>query len=139
MTRFRLRWPNGSKRVRTMAISLSEQLDKILEEYSDKVDDTFGYEAAKIAKETVQDLRATSPKSKRHTRKYAEGWSTKRKDKLGQIVYNKTNWQLTHLLNNGHVIANGSGTYGRTSGDNHIGKAEEKAVRKLIDEVQKKL
>lgn len=120
-------------------LSIAQQLDKILDQYAEQVDDTFGYEAMKIAKETAQDLRATSPKGTPHKRKYAEGWAAKKVDKLGAVVYNKTNYQLTHLLNNGHVIANGSGTYGRTKGDNHIGKAEERAVRKLIDEVEKKL
>ena len=121
------------------ALSVSQQLAKILADYSEQVDDTFAFSAQKVAKETVQDLKQTSPRDKRNVKHYADGWATKKSGKLGYVVYNKTSWRLTHLLNNGHVIANANGTYGRTQGDNHIGKAEERANRKLIEEVSKQL
>ena len=123
-----------------MAIpNISQQLGKILVDYAEQVDDTFAFNAQEIAKETVQDLKQTSPRDKRNVKHYADGWAMKKSGKLGYIVYNKTSWRLTHLLNNGHVIANASGTYGRTQGDNHIGKAEERANTRLIKEVIKKL
>lgn len=70
--------------------------EKIIEKYSDQ---------------SVDILHKDSPKSNRPNRKtpYSEGWEVKvnvYKHGARHIVWNKTNWQLTHLLENGHFITN---------------------------------
>jgi len=118
---------------------VSEQLNKILDDYAEKLDETTDEIMAQTAKETVSDLKTSSPKGKGKSRgAYANSWAVK-KEKHQYIVHNKKHYRLTHLLNNGHVIANQYGEYGRTTGDNHIGKAEERAEKKLIDTLEARL
>lgn len=117
--------------------SLSKQLNKILNKYADECDETIEKEIDAVAKDTVQNLKNNSPK---RSGDYAASWSVKKAGgKFGRVVYNKNHYRLTHLLNNGHVIRNKYGTYGRVNGDNHIGKAEQEATEQLIDELERKL
>lgn len=65
----------------------------------------------KYSNKTKNILIATSPKSGRAGRAtpYYSGWIvTVEATKHGyqDTVWNETNWQLTHLLENGHFIAN---------------------------------
>ena len=55
------------------------------------------------------------------------------------IVHNSKFAYLTHLLNNGHIIRNKYGTYGRKNGDNHIGKVEQWANQEVESEIERKL
>ena len=64
-----------------------------------------------------------SPKGKRKSNKYADGWVADAKDtKTGYEVEikNKTNYQLTHLLENGHLIVNKRGGVGWSPAKPHI-------------------
>lgn len=77
------------------------------------------------------------------TGKYKAGWTTEaEKDYLGNysvIVWNKTSWQLTHLLENGHNIVNKKGGFGRTSPYPHIRpsyRAVSKGFERAIKQVQ---
>ena len=90
-----------------------------------------GLEEAKIevAKETVKELKSTSPKK---TGGYAKGWARK-KVGTAQVVHNSTNYQLTHLLENGHANRDG----GRTPGRPHIAPAEQKAIDEFEKRVEK--
>ena len=123
-----------------MAESLTVQMAKILDEYRDRVEHVSEVAFDRVARETVKRLRSTSPKK---TGSYARGWALKRlKTRAGSmdiIVHNKTDYQLTHLLNNGHIVRNKYGEWGRYNGDNHIGKAEEWANNELPEEIAREL
>lgn len=65
----------------------------------------------KYGKKAVNMLGDKSPKSGRKGRKtpYWKGWTprhTRTTYSERVTVWNKTNWQLTHLLENGHFITN---------------------------------
>lgn len=123
-----------------MAQSIELQMDRILSDYSKDViretDEAFDT----VAKECVKKLKSSSPKRKG---KYARGW-TKTTEKGGGlktntvVVHNKV-YQLTHLLENGHIIRNAKGTYGRVSGIKHIAPVEEWAVEELPNMIKRKL
>lgn len=119
-----------------MSIEIQAELERILDKYADKVNESVDDVAGKIASDTAKDLKQTSP---RKSGKYAKGWAVKKDGSGRYIVHNKTDYQLTHLLNNGHVVANQYGTYGRTTGDNHIGKAADKYEREFIDELTNRI
>ena len=123
-----------------MAESIQVQMKNILNEYEEDVQRAANDAIKSVSKETVSRLKNTSPK---RTGKYARGWSLKSMGAHGSIVdivvYNRTSWRLTHLLNNGHIIRNKSGAYGRKAGDNHIGKVEEWANAELQNEIERKL
>lgn len=108
---------------------LSKEIAKALETYTNEV--TEGMEEAKVevAKETVKELKSTSPKL---TGDYAKGWARK---KVGnaQIVHNRTDYQLTHLLEKSHVQRDGS----RSTPSPHIEPAEEQAIREYLERTEK--
>lgn len=125
-----------------MAESITAQMDKILGEFIEGVQDKTNKTTKATAQETVKQLKATSPKRPGGGR-YAKGWAVK-DESAGQLssfrVYNRTDYQLTHLLENGHIIRNKKGTYGRTAPIKHIEPAaDEGAVtleRKLREAIE---
>lgn len=88
----------------------------ILNEYSQDIQIAITEEAQKIAKEGQSKLKSTSPKNKKKTQnkgKYAKGWRVKTEKGNGYVnctIYNTTDYQLTHLLENGHLTRNGKKT-----------------------------
>ena len=103
---------------------MKELLDELNEDVRKSVKDGI----TAVSKEAVQKLRNTSP---RKTGSYSKGWSVKRMGDMDAVVHNRTDYQLTHLLENGHVIKNKKGTYGRTHGIKHIMPVEEWASDEL--------
>lgn len=88
---------------------------------------------SKAMKKAKQDVINSSPVL---TGEYKKGWSVRTKRlKYGfdGVIYNKTHPRLTHLLNNGHIVRNQFGTYGREEGDNHITNARDRAEEYLLD------
>ena len=108
--------------------SVSAQLDDVFETVKKRVDGATDKAITMTAKESAQKLKNTSPK---RTGEYAKGWRVKKRGKHDQIVYNATHYQLTHLLENGHVIRNKKGEYGRTTGNHHISDVEKEAIQEL--------
>ena len=119
--------------------SVAIQMADILDEVSKDVKGVYETDSMKVAKETAQMLKNNSPKGSPHKRRYAEGWTVSKKERGDLVVHNKTNYQLTHLLENGHVIRNKKGTYGRTHGIKHIAPAEEWAADELPRRVMEDL
>lgn len=123
-----------------MAHTISpDKIDKAikdaLEDYADTVfldlDDTV----KKVAKDTVNNLKKTSP---RRTGEYAKSWKKKmEKGRISSsaIVYNEDHYRLTHLLENGHAKVNG----GRTKAIPHIYQAEQNAIDQFTKELEERL
>ena len=108
---------------------LSDAIVKALAEYTDEIEKGLEVEKKSVADKAVQTLKTTSPKK---TGKYAKGWTVS--DIKGKkVVHNKTDYQLTHLLEYGHAKRNG----GRVAGKPHIRPVEEKAVNDFTDGVKK--
>ena len=120
--------------------SVSAQLDKILEQYGRKADEAVEKSAKRAGRDTAKDLKNTSPKK---TGAYASSWTTKVTRSSGRLigvtVYNKEHYQLTHLLENGHVIKNKKGEYGRTRPIKHIEPAEQEGIQNFEQLVRAEL
>ncbi len=109
--------------------NFSKELAAALADYSKEVAE--GLEEAKInaAQGVVSYLRANSPKQ---TGTYAKGWRIT-KAGTAQVIHNKTRYQLTHLLENGHVKAKG----GRVAAKVHIRPAEQQGIEQFVSDVER--
>ena len=108
----------------------------ILHEYTYEVQEGIQEEAQKVSKQAADELKATKNTYKIRTGKYNKGWRVNVKKGKGTInctVHNGANWQLTHLLENGHLTRSGS----RTRAFIHIKPVEEKSVNKFTTNVEK--
>ncbi|MCI6692505.1 MAG: HK97 gp10 family phage protein [Clostridium sp.] len=114
---------------KTKIKGISNEITRILKEYSDEIE--FGMLTIRdgVTKKTAKNLKQTSPKK---TGDYRKGWRvTDIKGK--KIIHNKTDYQLTHLLENGHAKVSG----GRVAPKVHIRPAEEQAIKEYIDLTEK--
>lgn len=119
--------------------SVAIQMEKILEQYSKEVKDVTDKSIEKVSKESVQKLKNTSPK---RTGKYARSWTKKKvkgRNGIDEVTVHNKQYQLTHLLENGHIVRNSKGTYGRTNGIKHIKPVEEWAQEALPQEIERRL
>ena len=112
---------------------IQKEIMKQLQYYADEVKTKVDEVKEEEAKALVAELKADSPKGDRRKGNYAKGWSIKRTPKA-LIVHNRTNYQLTHLLEHGHVTRNGSG---RTEAKIHIRPAEDRMIRSYLDKIER--
>ena len=118
-----------------MADSILDVKD-LLNEYSEDIQEGIDKTAQEVAKEAANELKNVRGTYKIRTGKYNKGWKVNTKKGRGVInctVHNATNWQLTHLLENGHTTRNG----GRTRAFVHIKPVEEKYVQQYQQDVEK--
>lgn len=114
-------------------------INEILNDYSHDIQDAITEEAQKIAKEGQSKLKSTSPKNQKNTKskgKYAKGWrvkTTKGRGFVNCTIYNATDYQLTHLLENGHLTRNG----GRTRPIKHIEPVHDECCNEFEKSVEK--
>lgn len=108
--------------------SVTAQMTELLDEVNKDVERSAKTNIQTVAKESVQQLKNTSPVK---TGSYAKGWGVKKLGDMDVVVHNRTDYQLTHLLENGHVIRNKKGTYGRAPAHKHIKPVEEWAIDEL--------
>lgn len=114
---------------------LQSTIQQMLHDIPQKVDNVIDEAAEKVSKEAVKTLRATSPKRPGGGR-YAKGWATK---KVGKqiVIHNKTDYQLTHLLENGHDIVSHGRKVGHYGGQKHIAPVEQEVIENMTKEVEK--
>ena len=91
-------------------------INEILNDYSHDIQDAITEKAQEIAKLGQEKLKSTSPQNKKNTShkgRYAKGWrvqTTKGQGFVHCTIYNATDFQLTHLLENAHLTRNGGKT-----------------------------
>lgn len=107
---------------------LSREIMKQLQQYTEEVKEKVELAKDEVGKDAVKELKTTSPNL---TGSYAKGWRLK-KENYAHIIHNKTDYQLTHLLEYGHVNRDGS----RTKAYPHIRKAEEKVIEEFTLKVE---
>lgn len=117
--------------------NLQSAIDDILDEYAGQVYENLDEITQRMGKKGVEALKNTS-KDTFNGKKYASGWAmTAEKNRLYTtvIIHNKKQAGLAHLLENGHVKANGTGRYGFWDGKEHILPVEERLVSEYESEV----
>lgn len=122
---------------------LEKAIIEYLENYVEDIEEDVENTTNTVTKEAKQELIQTSPRSgiARDT-KYYKGWAIKnggrtRKGRYySKVVWNKTNYQLTHLLEDGHHKRDGTGL---VEAQPHIRKVQEKYGTKFADLLEKKI
>lgn len=122
-----------------MTADLRKQVSALLEQYGDEIKEAVQEVATEVGKESANIVRQKSAAHKL-TGSYMKGWtSAVDTGKYGSVsvrIYNRTDWQLTHLLNNGfYSIRAGR----RIDGDGHIDSAEEEINNLLVKKLEERL
>lgn len=121
--------------------NLQDAIKDILDEYSDQIYENLDEITQRIGKKGVEAVKNSS-KEAFNGKKYASGWTmTAEKQRLYTtvIIHNKKQAGLAHLLENGHVKANGTGRYGQWDGVEHLLPVEEKLIDEYESEVVRNL
>ena len=117
--------------------TITEQLAAFGVQIDDSVQEVFD----EVGQEAVKQLREKSPKSETSPRRgqYAKGWRYERGKKVKGVtmsyVRNKTDPQLTHLLEFGHALRNG----GRARAFPHIAPVNDEVPNLFTEEFEKLL
>ena len=93
------------------------------------------------AKQATEKLKvARQWKRNRKTRQYNNGWEYKMYDSNSQsvsaLVKNEKDWQLTWLLEHGHLIVNKKGGVGYASAHQHIKPVFDKQSKQFIKDMK---
>lgn len=119
----------GIVKVEDLAAAIADEL----ENYRQEVTDGLKREIKSVAKECKSEIQQSAPIL---TGRYRKGWQDKvayeDDEDVRVTVRNRTDYQLTHLLEYGHAKVNG----GRVEGHPHIGPAEQNAEKKLLKRVK---
>jgi hypothetical protein len=111
--------------------NLSRAIAAELQRYSKMVKEEVEEAKQKTAKELKSAIQTDSPEA---TGDYKKGWRVKKNSaNKSFIVHNATDYQLTHLLENGYAKRNG----GRQQGRAHIRPNEEKAIDKYLERIER--
>jgi len=112
---------------------LGDEISLSLLKFNDEIIEGTKEAVSQIAEQCKENIVDASPVL---TGKYKKGWTIKRDEnafKLICTIHNKNRYQLTHLLENGHLMKNGV----RSKAFPHIGNNAIKANHELVTEVEK--
>lgn len=120
-------------------IDLTNAIQEILTEYGDEVYDVLGKAVDEVSKEAARKLQAVNVFG--GTGAYVKDWVAddvpKGRLTKAKVVHNEDHYRLAHLLEKGHVSANGTGrSYGFVKGREHIKPVEEWAQKELPRKVE---
>lgn len=116
------------------ASALGTAILSAMQEYTDEVARGVVIEVDEMADVVRDEIADGSPEK---TGDYRKGWKVKKADSPGRtrrIVHNKTDWQLTHLLEKGHVKRGG---VGRVAGHPHIAPVCDRRLPELLDRIKR--
>lgn len=116
---------------------LADAIMQELEAYRQDVTDGLKNDVKTVAKECAAEIKQ---RSQVKTGDYQKGWGTKvayeGRDDIRVTVRNRTDYQLAHLLENGHVLKAHGRVLGVVGAKPHIRPAELNAEKKLMKRVR---
>lgn len=114
-------------------------VNEFLNEYANEIQESITEEVERIAIQGKEKLKQISPKNKKNTKhkgRYAKGWKVnvvKGRGYINATIYNSTDYQLTHLLEKGHLTKNG----GKVNPVKHIEPIHDECIADYEFSVEK--
>ena len=125
--------------------SLAKTIQEELQNIGIAVDDGMQEVFDEVGKEAVKKLKKTSPvnpKGKQSGR-YAKGWTyekgKKYRGKAVGVVRNKTDPQLTHILEYGHPLVRNGKVVGNVEAKEHIRPVADWVAEEIENKLTKKI
>lgn len=115
----------------------SSEINSILAEYGDHASKCLVEVIPYVAKNATKQLKATNV-YKRKTGRYNKGWTASTdvsRTEVKSVVHNRTDYQLSHLLEFGHAKANG----GRTKAFPHIAQVNDWVQEELVKRIKERV
>lgn len=119
---------------------LSKAVMNYLESYKEDIDEDVVEVTNQVTKQATQELKNVSYSkfgTSGRNDPYYSGWSskisTRGNSKYHKVIWNKTNYQLTHLLEFGHLKRNGKGWVAARP---HIRDIEQKYNTEFVDLIE---
>lgn len=124
-------------------MDLTKEINKILNDYVKGVEKSMIDVEEEVAAEAVKKLKQTSPKKTRGKKAghYAKSWEvdSKAKKQYAETIIHNKDYQLTHLLENGHDIVRNGKVVGHAQAQVHIKPVEEWVKKEMVERIEEKL
>ena len=133
-----------ARRKKVQLIDLSAAIEQLIKEYGEDVYEVVGDSVEEVTEEATDKLKAVNHWANEGSGEYAGSWvnDDKLKSRIHRtkVVHNEEHYRLTHLLEKGHVIRNGTQrTFGRTGKYPHIAPVNDWAGDELPKVFKKKV
>ena len=116
--------------------NMADAISEALEEYANLATEDMKKAVKRAGRKVRKEIKENAP---RDDGDYADSWRVKtvkeNANALSLTVHSKDRYCFAHLLEFGHAKRGG----GRVQGQEHIGPAEELAVRQLTKEIERSL
>lgn len=134
----------ASKKIKP--IDFDKAIMDVLSQYGEQVNEVMGESIDSVSKQAVEKLQSvqTFAPNGNPTGAYSASWKAEevKTGRLSQkrVIHNQEHYRLTHLLEKGHVLKNGTGrTFGRVPAYPHIGDVNEYVAQELPKEIERRL
>lgn len=135
-------------RKKVSPIKLDSAINELLKEYGEEVYDAVNDSVDEVISLATDKLRAVNHWAEDGSGAYAGSWANKETQKtvltVKKVVYNEEHYRLTHLLEHGHLVRNGTGRIGSGKKDRvdaypHIGPVNDWVQAEAVKVVKQKL
>ena len=127
-------------------VNLAKAVDQILQEYGDEVYSVLDDCVEDVSQQAAEKLRSVRQfKNSVPNSPYSKDWISEKMQgekrlETKRVVHNEEHYRLTHLLENGHVVRNGTKrVVGQAGAYPHIAPVNEWAEKELPAAVERKL
>ena len=126
-------------------VDFRKAINEVLTKYGDEVYDVLGDCIGSVAEEAKDKLRSVTH-FKNDAKKYPQSWVNEELQSkpltVSRAVHNQEHYRLTHLLEKGHVVRNGTGRNNgkqKTDAFPHIAPVNDWVNKELVERVERKL
>lgn len=134
----------ASKKIKL--IDFDKAIMDVLSQYGEQVNEVMDESIDSVSKQAVEKLQSvqTFAPNGNPTGAYSASWKAEeiKTGRLSQkkVIHNQEHYRLTHLLEKGHVLKNGTGrTFGRVPAYPHIADVNDYVAQELPKEIERRL